>query len=90
MPITNKKEVPHISICLLAVMARTYLQTPLRLPEFFPIGQWNLFKYTEVRHLTDPLALKLVRNGSILNGVLNGVRNGVVMLFSLITEPFVL
>jgi hypothetical protein len=24
--------------------AQTYLQTPLRLPEFFPIGQWNRFK----------------------------------------------
>ena len=24
--------------------AGTYLQTPLRLPEFFPIGQWNRFK----------------------------------------------
>ena len=24
--------------------ARTYLQTPLPLPEFFPIGQWNRFK----------------------------------------------
>ena len=44
--------------------ARTYLQTPLRLPEFFPIGQWNRFESTEVRHLTDPLALKLVRNGT--------------------------
>ena len=22
-----------------------YLQTPLPLPEFFPIGQWNRFKY---------------------------------------------
>ena len=42
--------------------ARTFLQTPLGLPEFFPIGQWNRFKQTEVRHLTDPLALKLVHN----------------------------
>ena len=41
-----------------------YLQTPLPLPEFFPIGQWNRFKKTEVRHLTDPLALKLVLNGT--------------------------
>ena len=24
--------------------ARTYLQNPLRLPEFFPIGQWNRFR----------------------------------------------
>ena len=24
--------------------ARTYLQTTLPLPEFFPIGQWNRFK----------------------------------------------
>ena len=45
-------------------VARTYLQTPLRLPEFFPIGQWNRFKQREVRHLTDPLALKLVHNGT--------------------------
>ena len=44
--------------------ARTYLQTPLRLPEFFPIGQWNRFKKTEVRHLTDPLALELIHNGT--------------------------
>ena len=44
--------------------ARTYLQTQLPLPEFFPIGQWNRFKLREVRHLTDPLALKLVRNGT--------------------------
>ena len=35
------KSVPSISV---AVLARTYLQTPLRLPEFFPIGQWNRFK----------------------------------------------
>ena len=26
------------------LIARTYLQTPLPLPEFFPIGQWNKFK----------------------------------------------
>ena len=26
------------------LIARTYLQTPLRLPEFFPIGQWNRFE----------------------------------------------
>ena len=45
-------------------MNRTYLQTPLQLPKFFPIGQWNRFKWKEVRHLTDPLALKLVRNGT--------------------------
>ena len=25
-------------------IARMYLQTPLRLPEFFPIGQWYIFK----------------------------------------------
>ena len=24
--------------------ARTYLQTPSQLPEFFPIGEWNRFK----------------------------------------------
>ena len=24
--------------------AQTYLQTPLPLPEFFPIGQWNRFE----------------------------------------------
>ena len=62
-------------------LARTYLinlQTPLRLPEFFPIGQWNRFEQTEVRHLTDPLALKLVHNG-----VHNGVRNwGCNVVFS--------
>ena len=50
--------------CKLAELARTYLQTPLRLPDFFHIGQWNRFKYTEVCHLTDPLALKSVRNGT--------------------------
>ena len=27
-----------------SMTARRYLQTPLRLPEFFPIGQWNRFK----------------------------------------------
>ena len=26
------------------IKAQTYLQTPLQLPEFFPIGQWNRFK----------------------------------------------
>ena len=26
------------------IKAGMYLQTPLRLPEFFPIGQWNRFK----------------------------------------------
>ena len=46
------------------IFARTYLQTPLRVPEFFPIGQRNRFKKREARHLTDPLALKLVRNGT--------------------------
>ena len=25
-------------------IAGTYLQTPLRLPKNFPIGQWNIFK----------------------------------------------
>ena len=44
--------------------AQTYLQTPLRLPKLFPIGQWNRFKKEEVCHLTDQLALKLVRNGT--------------------------
>ena len=54
---------PSISMCFSQGLARMYLQTPLPLPEFFPIGQWNRFK-AEVRHLTDPLALKLVRNGT--------------------------
>ena len=65
-------------------LARTYLQTPLPLPEFFPIGQWNRFKLREVRHLTDPLALKLVRNGTKVSLM------GAVMLFSLIMQPWVL
>ena len=29
---------------LICLYARTYLQTPLPLPERFPIGQWNRFK----------------------------------------------
>ena len=62
-------------------LERTYkllLQTPLPLPEFFPIGQWNRFKLTEVRHLTDQLALKLVRNGTkvSLTGSLMGFLKG--------------
>ena len=64
--------------------AGTYLQTPLRLPEFFPIGQWNRFKKTEVRHLTNQLALKLDRNGTKVSLM------GAVMLFSLIMQPCVL
>ena len=57
--------------------ARTYLQTPLPLPEFVPIGQWNRFKQREVRHLTDPLALKLVCNGTKVS--LTGSLMGFVM-----------
>ena len=34
----------HSSIQVIPDIARTYLQTPLPLPEFFPIGQWNRFK----------------------------------------------
>ena len=74
------------------VIAQTYLQTPLRLPEFIPIGQWNRFKWTEVRHLTDPLALKLVRNGtkvSLMRSTMGFVM-GAVMVFFLITQPCVL
>ena len=71
--------------------ARTYLQTPLPLPEFFPIGQWNRFKKTESRNLTDPLALKLVRNGTKVSLMwsLMGFVMGTVMLFSQITQPCV-
>ena len=56
-------------------LAGTYLQTPLPLPEFFPIGQWNRFKKREIRHLTDPLALELVCNGTkvSLTGSLMGL-----------------
>ena len=49
---------------IIGIHARRYLQTPLPLPEFFPIGQWNRFKQREVRHLTEPLALKLVQKGT--------------------------
>ena len=64
--------------------ARMYLQTPLPLPEFFPIGQWNRFKSTEVDHLIDPLALKLVRNGTkvFLTGSLMGFVTGCNVIFS--------
>ena len=70
-------------------IARTYLQTPLRLPEFFHIGKWNRFKLTEVHHLTDPLALKLVGNGTkvSLMGSLMVFVTGAVMLFSQIMQP---
>jgi len=61
-----------------------YLQTPLRLPEFFPIGQWNRFEQTEVRHLTNPLALKfplkLVSNGNKVS--LMGFYGGCNVIFS--------
>ena len=72
-------------------LARTYLinlQTPLRLPEFFSIGQRNRFEQTEVRHLTDPLALKWVCNGTEVP--LMGFLMGVFILFSLIKQPCVL
>ena len=71
-------------------IARTYLQTPLQLPEIFPIGQWNRFKLTEVRHLL--LALKLVRSGTkvFLMGSLMGFVMGSVMLYFLITQPCIL
>ena len=39
---TNKNT--YESFILLAGQTRRYLQTPLRLPDFFPIGQWNRFK----------------------------------------------
>ena len=55
---------PKLFETQLKELARMYLQTPLRLPEIFPIGQWTEIKLTEVRHLTDSLALKLVRNGT--------------------------
>ena len=64
-------------------MAGMYLQAQLRLPEFFPIGQWNRFKWTEVRHVTDPSALKLVRNGTKVS--IMGFVMGAVLLLSLIT-----
>ena len=57
-----------------------YLQTPLRLPEFFPIGQWNRFEQTEVRHLTKPLALELVSNGNKVS--LMGFYGGCNVIFS--------
>ena len=69
-------------------MAGMYLQAQLRLPEFFPIGQWNRFKWTEVRHVTDPSALKLVRNGTKVS--IMGFVMGAVLLLSLITQPCVL
>ena len=61
--------------------APTYLQTPLRLPEFFPIAQWNRFESTEVRHLTDPLALKLVCNGTKVS-LMGFVMGGCNVIFS--------
>ena len=61
---------------------------PIRLPIFFPIGQWNRLKLTEVRHLTNPLELRLVSNGT--NMSLMGFIMEAVMLFSLITQPCVL
>ena len=39
---TNKNT--YESFILLAGQTRTYLQTPLWLPDFFPIGQWNRWK----------------------------------------------
>ena len=46
----------HVSHSRIRHYAGTYLQTPLRLPEFVPIGQWNRFKQTKVCHLTNPFA----------------------------------
>ena len=52
------------SVDLLDTQSSNVPTTPLPLAKFIPIGQWNRSKYREVRHLTDPLALKLVRNGT--------------------------
>ena len=44
-PLVVRQWVQTIVVSLwLSDYAPTYLQTPLRLPEFFPIGQWNRFK----------------------------------------------